>query len=249
MANINLTAEAVKAVARRIKLISPDLKHTAIIEEIAAAFGWKADALMHALKVEAEKDRIDPGEGQEIDFLKLKEFVDRHIPGGNQGEFVDDELVDIWIRMKQYVRSKNRKDPVLITQTERWVIENGDPVHKVPKEVVEQTRRTYLELKERLKAMAPIDEDRIAAFLGEKRDCTLQPKDSIKEDCLVCLLDGQKKKMLKRYLWARYQLTAEAYRALFQLPGDYPMVALTYADEKRAIARAHGITKKDDPEN
>jgi predicted transcriptional regulator len=51
------------------------------------------------------------------------------------------------------------------------------------------------------------------------------PAKSVFNDHIVCLEDGRKLKMLKRYLRARYDLSPEEYRRRWGLPADYPMVA------------------------
>ena len=53
-------------------------------------------------------------------------------------------------------------------------------------------------------------------------------KKSIGTDFLVCLEDGQKVKVLKRYLASRYNLTPDQYRQRWDLPKTYPMVAPAY---------------------
>ena len=67
---------------------------------------------------------------------------------------------------------------------------------------------------------------------------------SIRPDYLVCLEDGKKLKMLKRHLMTHYQLTPAAYRAKWNLPADYPMVAPNYAESRRALAKAIGLGRK-----
>jgi predicted transcriptional regulator len=69
---------------------------------------------------------------------------------------------------------------------------------------------------------------------------------SIKPDYLVCLEDGAKVQMLKRYLFGRYGLTPDAYRAKWGLPADYPMVAPAYAARRSQIAKAIGLGRKGD---
>ncbi len=69
-------------------------------------------------------------------------------------------------------------------------------------------------------------------------------KRSITPDYLVCLEDGKKLKMLKRYLRARYNMTPEDYRAKWGLPPDYPMVAPNYAKQRSEFARQIGLGKK-----
>ena len=63
-------------------------------------------------------------------------------------------------------------------------------------------------------------------------------KKSVKPDYIVCLEDGKKLKMLKRYLRTRYGLTPESYRAKWNLPADYPMVAPNYAARRSDFCQA-----------
>ena len=69
-------------------------------------------------------------------------------------------------------------------------------------------------------------------------------KKSIGTDFLVCLEDGRKVKMLKRYLATRHGLTPEEYRRRWGLPGDYPMVAPAYAARRSAMAKQIGLGRK-----
>jgi len=68
-------------------------------------------------------------------------------------------------------------------------------------------------------------------------------KRSITPDYIVCLEDGKKLKMLKRYLRSRYGLSPEAYRIKWGLPIDYPMVAPNYAARRSAFAKQIGLGK------
>ncbi|MEJ1967070.1 MAG: MucR family transcriptional regulator [Rhizomicrobium sp.] len=67
---------------------------------------------------------------------------------------------------------------------------------------------------------------------------------SVSPDHIVCLEDGKKLKMLKRYLRSRYQLTPDQYRAKWVLPADYPMVAPNYAAQRSAFAKKIGLGRK-----
>lgn len=67
---------------------------------------------------------------------------------------------------------------------------------------------------------------------------------SVKPDYIVCLEDGKKLKMLKRHLMTHYKLTPEQYRAKWNLPTDYPMVAPDYAERRRALAKKIGLGRK-----
>ena len=76
----------------------------------------------------------------------------------------------------------------------------------------------------------------------------LQPavpiRSSVKHDYIVCLEDGKKLKMLKRYLRTNYSMTPEDYRTKWKLPRDYPMVAPAYAEQRRGLARKIGLGRK-----
>lgn len=69
-------------------------------------------------------------------------------------------------------------------------------------------------------------------------------KKSVMPDHLICLEDGKKMKMLKRYLRTTYGMSAEEYRAKWGLPPDYPMVAPNYAKQRSEFAKQIGLGKK-----
>ena len=66
-------------------------------------------------------------------------------------------------------------------------------------------------------------------------------KKSIQPDYMICLEDGARLKMLKRYLRSRFDMTPEQYRAKWGLPADYPMVAPKYAAQRSAFAKKIGL--------
>jgi predicted transcriptional regulator len=69
-------------------------------------------------------------------------------------------------------------------------------------------------------------------------------KKSITPDYMICLEDGKKLKMLKRYLRTRYGLTTDEYRTKWSLPADYPMVAPNYAARRSEFAKKIGLGRK-----
>lgn len=69
-------------------------------------------------------------------------------------------------------------------------------------------------------------------------------RSSVKNDHIVCLEDGKKLKMLKRHLMTHYNMTPEQYRARWNLPADYPMVAPAYAETRRDLAKKIGLGRK-----
>ena len=64
---------------------------------------------------------------------------------------------------------------------------------------------------------------------------------SVTDDYIVCLEDGAKLKMLKRYLRSRYGMSPEDYRRTWGLPPDYPMVAPAYAARRSDFAKQIGL--------
>ncbi len=69
-------------------------------------------------------------------------------------------------------------------------------------------------------------------------------KQSVKPDYIICLEDGKKLKMLKRYLTTAYSMTPNDYRKRWGLPPDYPMVAPNYAATRSALAKKIGLGRK-----
>lgn len=66
-------------------------------------------------------------------------------------------------------------------------------------------------------------------------------KKSITPDYIVCLEDGKKFKSLKRHLRTQYDMSPDQYRARWNLPADYPMVAPNYAAARSELAKAMGL--------
>lgn len=66
---------------------------------------------------------------------------------------------------------------------------------------------------------------------------------SVTEEYIVCLEDGRKLKMLKRYLRSRYDMSPDEYRRRWNLPADYPMVAPSYTERRSEFAKKIGLGK------
>jgi predicted transcriptional regulator len=64
---------------------------------------------------------------------------------------------------------------------------------------------------------------------------------SVTPDYIICLEDGKKFKSLKRHLRSTYDMTPEQYRAKWNLPADYPMVAPNYAMARSELAKTMGL--------
>lgn len=67
---------------------------------------------------------------------------------------------------------------------------------------------------------------------------------SVKPEHIICLEDGKKLKMLKKHLATDHDLTPQEYRARWNLPADYPMVAPDYAQKRRELAMKIGLGRK-----
>lgn len=72
----------------------------------------------------------------------------------------------------------------------------------------------------------------------------VNPKRSVFPNYIICLEDGKKRKMLKRYLKSTYNMTPNEYRAKWGLPDNYPMTAPEYAKRRRSMALRAGLGKK-----
>ena len=90
-------------------------------------------------------------------------------------------------------------------------------------------------------ALARIASDNMPAAVAERPEPAVSIKKSIAPDYIVCLEDGKKLKMLKRYIKTRYDLTPDEYRARWGLPSDYPMVAPNYAAQRSELAKKIGL--------
>ena len=77
----------------------------------------------------------------------------------------------------------------------------------------------------------------------ERPEPAVPIKKSVTDHHIICLEDGAKLKMLKRYLRTRYNLTPEEYRKRWGLPADYPMVAPEYARRRSDFAKKIGLGK------
>lgn len=104
-----------------------------------------------------------------------------------------------------------------------------------------------------------VDEEKIPLVIENIYSClvsisnktssyTLNPfvdiKDSIKPDYIICLEDGKKLKMLKRYLKTKYNMTENEYKEKWGLPRDYPMIAPNYAKKRSDLAKKSGLGQR-----
>ena len=63
------------------------------------------------------------------------------------------------------------------------------------------------------------------------------------KDHIISMVDGKPYKTLRRHL-ATHGLTPEEYRTRYNLKADYPMVAESYSESRRALAKKIGLGRK-----
>jgi predicted transcriptional regulator len=72
-------------------------------------------------------------------------------------------------------------------------------------------------------------------------------KKSVFPDHIVCMDCGKSFKTLKRHLSSDHDLTPEQYRAKWNLPASYPIVASEYASQRSQLAKDSGLGRKAAP--
>jgi predicted transcriptional regulator len=108
------------------------------------------------------------------------------------------------------------------------VSNNGVPVSELP-QLIQQVYATLAGLGKEASPVAEMPEPAVPI------------RKSVTPDYIVCLEDGKKLKMLKRHLKTAYNMTPEQYRERWGLPADYPMVAPSYAEQRRELAKKIGL--------
>ena len=83
-----------------------------------------------------------------------------------------------------------------------------------------------------------------APVVAEAKKPAVPVKKSVTPDYLICLEDGKRMKMLKRHLQTAYNMSPDEYRAKWNLPADYPMVAPNYANLRSEFAKSIGLGRK-----
>ena len=78
----------------------------------------------------------------------------------------------------------------------------------------------------------------------EEHEPAVPIRKSITREYLICLEDGKKLKMLKRYLRTAYDMSPSEYREKWNLPADYPMVAPNYSRQRSELAKSRGLGRK-----
>jgi len=78
----------------------------------------------------------------------------------------------------------------------------------------------------------------------ETRQPAVSPRNSVKQDYIICLDCGAKVKTLKRHLQSAHGLDPRRYRERWSLKKDYPMTAPAYSERRSQMARDLGLGRK-----
>jgi predicted transcriptional regulator len=111
-----------------------------------------------------------------------------------------------------------------------YVSRNQVAAEAVP-EIIRSVHGALLQLTGAAAPEAPEERPKAAVPIGR----------SVQHDYIVCLEDGKRLKMLKRYLRSRYNMSPDDYRRRWGLPPDYPMVAPAYAARRSDFAKKIGL--------
>jgi predicted transcriptional regulator len=103
-----------------------------------------------------------------------------------------------------------------------------------PSGVAEVVGQVYESLKR-------LDQPEVVAAPPQRQKPASPISRSVQHEYIICLEDGKRLKMLKRYLRSRFDMSPEEYRRKWGLPPDYPMVAPAYAERRSAFAKEIGL--------
>jgi predicted transcriptional regulator len=90
---------------------------------------------------------------------------------------------------------------------------------------------------------APADSSGDAPAEQEYTPAVSVRKSLASKDHIISMIDGKPYKTLRRHL-STQGLTPEEYRARYNLKADYPMVAPSYSEQRRAMAHKIGLGAK-----
>jgi predicted transcriptional regulator len=118
-----------------------------------------------------------------------------------------------------------------------YVANNPVPANELPA-LIQQIHQTLSSL-----GSAGISVELVA----EKQKPAVPIRKSVTPDYIISLEDGRQFKSLKRYLQTSHNMTPDEYRAKWNLPSNYPMVAPNYAAQRSALAKSMGLGRKAAP--
>jgi len=83
----------------------------------------------------------------------------------------------------------------------------------------------------------------VAAPAAETAVPAVPATKSVFASYIICMECGKKMTMLKRHLMTEHGLGIDQYRAKYNLPNTYPMVAPDYAQTRSSLAKEMGLGK------
>lgn len=125
---------------------------------------------------------------------------------------------------------KANLSPLVAEIISAYVTHNKVEAGELPN-LINRVHESFIVLENATSPQLPAPKPRAASSINQ----------SVQADYLVCLEDGKRMKMLKRYLQRVYNLTPEQYRQRWNLPADYPMVAPNYARKRSHLAKQAGL--------
>jgi predicted transcriptional regulator len=94
-----------------------------------------------------------------------------------------------------------------------------------------------------LSGLASASTEAVAAANEAHPPAVTARKSLSNRDFIISLIDGKPYKSLKRHLTG-HGLTPQEYRARYNLPATYPMVAPGYSDARREVAKRLGLGRR-----
>lgn len=130
------------------------------------------------------------------------------------------------------------RERLLVEATAKIVAAHIERNISSPEHVAEMIRSVYNTF------LATVTNPGQVAKAEEPKKPAVPISKSVHDDYIVCLEDGTKLKVLKRYLRTKYNMSVEEYKKRWGLPSDYPVVAPNYARRRSELAKSIGLGRK-----
>ena len=142
-------------------------------------------------------------------------------------------LVAFLMRLDAKVGRIDKNVKYLVSTVDKLV----DHIHNFGERVARTTGRVEEHVRN-------ISEKNKGAAVIERPEPAVPINASVTGDAIICLEDGKSFKTLKRHLMTAYGMTPAQYRARWNLPKDYPMVAPNYSAQRSQTAKRLGLGRK-----
>jgi len=141
--------------------------------------------------------------------------------------------------------SEDKNAPSIELTTELTIAWLGNPnVRVTAEEVPAFMRQIHATIDELSGVKSSATADTSAAATDQEFTPAVTVRKSLaSRDHIISMIDGKPYKTLRRHL-STHGLTPEDYRARYGLKPDYPMVAPSYSDHRRAVAKQLGLGQK-----